>query len=127
MKIGLDATRILLPTGEGTYTREFIRHVIRRFHHEHQFHIVIPETERDFDLPNVKQHLYPEVDGVLGRIRYAFEIPKRLANEEIDIYHNLTNYGLIHYPFKMVTTIHDLMTLKYPELRSSFYLIHPGC
>jgi glycosyltransferase involved in cell wall biosynthesis len=119
MKIGLDAARLLLPTGEGTYTREVIRHLVRRYYREHEFLIVTPVIEESFNLANVEQYLYPQIDGIAQRFRYAVTIPRLLKNKQIEIFHNLTNYGLLNPPFKVVTTVHDLMTLKYPELRSS--------
>jgi glycosyltransferase involved in cell wall biosynthesis len=119
MKIGLDATRLLLPTGEGTYTKEVIRHLVEQYHHKHEFFIVTPVFKESFEFPNVKQYLYPQIDGIVQRFRYAITIPRLFNKDKIDIFHNLTNYGILNPPFKMVTTVHDLLTLKYPKLRSS--------
>ncbi len=118
MKIGLDASRIYLPTGEGTYTREVIRHLILLFPEDH-FLLIIPKLYPEFIAPNVEQLIYPQVDGIRARFRYAFQIGHISKEHKLDIFHCLTNYAAFGAPCPIVCTVHDLATLKYPELRPS--------
>ncbi|MDH4321086.1 MAG: glycosyltransferase family 4 protein [Desulfobulbaceae bacterium] len=118
MKIGLDASRFLLPTGEGTYTREVVRHLIRLFPDDH-FLVVIPKFEPEFDAPNVEQYIRPAVDGITARLRYGFEIGRIASSHHLDVFHCLTNYAAFNVPCPVVCNVMDLATLKYPQLRPS--------
>ena len=118
MRIALDATRINIPDGGGTYTREVIKSLLG-LGSDDTFHLLVPEVVEEFSLPNVNQILYPEVDGVRTRLRYAVGVSGILRRENIDVFHNLTNYGIYRSPCPVVTTVHDLLTFKFPHLRSS--------
>jgi len=107
-----------MPTGEGTYTREVIRHLIKLFPEDH-FFVVVPEHIALLDAPNAEQIIYRKVDGIAARIRYAFEVGSIAKKYRLDLFHNLTNYILIGASCPIVTNVMDLVTLKYPEVRSS--------
>ena len=83
-----------IPDGGGTYTREVIRHLLKRYHREHEFLLLIPKVEKDFELENVKQYIYTEVDGIIQRLKYSFRTSTILRDEGVDVFHNLTNYGV---------------------------------
>jgi glycosyltransferase involved in cell wall biosynthesis len=119
MKIGLDATRILFPTGEGTYTREVVRNLIRIYHDHHEFLLIVPRYLEEFNINNVRQIVYTEVDGFYRRLMYSLDIYKILNSENVDIYHNLANYGIYRAPCYQVTTVQDLLTLRFADLRSN--------
>ncbi len=116
MIIGLDATRLHLPTGEGTYTREVVLHLIKN-HPEDQFVVIVPGFQEIFDFPNTKQVIYRRVDGIAARIQYAFYIGFFCRRHKTDVFHNLTNYIAFNTGCPVVTTIHDLASLKFPDIR----------
>ncbi len=118
MKIGLDATRIGQPTGEGTYTREVILSLLRAFPDD-QFFVVIPSHNPMFDFPNVKQVVYRDVDGIAARLAYAFAIGRIVRRYQLDIFHNLTNYAAFGVSCPVVTNVMDLVTLKFPHSRGN--------
>ena len=122
MRIGLDATRIRQPTGEGVYTREVIRSLIKAFPHDH-FFVVVPEYIPLFDAPNVEQVLHREIDGIVARLRYAFAIGRIARECRLDIFHNLTNYAAFMVPCPVVTNVMDLVTLRFPLVRAN--PLHP--
>ena len=90
MKIGLDATRLHQPTGEGAYTRYLITHLTRECPDD-EFLLLIPTFEDRFAAANVEQHLYPAVDGLFDRARYALRVAAILRRKGVDVFHNLTN------------------------------------
>jgi glycosyltransferase involved in cell wall biosynthesis len=118
MKIGLDASRINLPTGEGTYTREIIRGLVALFPDD-EFVVVIPEHDPEFDLAHVRQVIHPEVDGIVNRLRYAFEIGRIAREHKVEVFHCLTNYAAFGTSCAVVCNVMDLVTLKYPQFRPS--------
>jgi glycosyltransferase involved in cell wall biosynthesis len=118
MRIGLDATRVSLPTGEGIYTREVVKAMIRAFP-EDEFVVVVPGWIEAFEGSNVTQVVYGEVDGLAARLRYAYRVGRMARSYRLDLFHNLTNYFLFNPGCPVVTTVHDLVTLRYPSVRSS--------
>ncbi len=116
MRIGLDATRIFQPTGEGVYTREVIQALVAEFAKD-EFVILVPEKLSQFERSNVVQVIYPAVDGIASRLRYAIDAGRISKQYYLDIFHNLTNYLVIGASCPVITTIHDLVTLKYPGVR----------
>lgn len=118
MRIGLDASRVLMPTGEGTYTREIVHHLITLFPEDH-FYVVVPEFISLFKASNVDQILYKEVDGIWSRIKYAFKVGEITRKFQLDVFHNITNYAAFGAVCPVITNVMDLATLKYPEIRGS--------
>ncbi|MBW2255972.1 MAG: glycosyltransferase family 4 protein [Deltaproteobacteria bacterium] len=118
MRIALDATRINIPDGGGRYTNEVVRALCRAFP-DHEFLAIGPKPLQTHVYPNLTRIPYPEVDGLPRRLRYALGIGRLLRRHRADLFHNLTNYGIYRAPCPMVTTVHDLLTLKFPHLRSN--------
>lgn len=118
MRIGLDATRIQLPTGEGTYVRELIAHLAEQYPKD-EFFVLVPEHSSILGKPNVRQIVFGQVDGLLGRLRYLLSVERIVKPLRLDIFHNLSNYGFLFPSCPVVTTVHDILTLKFPELRPS--------
>lgn len=105
-----------MPTGEGTYTREVIRHLIKHSPEDNLL-VVIPEFDQDFISANVQQLVYPAVDNIYSRIRYGFAIGKIARRHKLDVFHCITNYAAFGSPCPVICNVMDLVTLKYPHLR----------
>lgn len=118
MRIGLDATRIHLPTGEGTYVRQIVLHLARQFPND-SFIVLVPEHRDELTLSNITQVHFGAIDGLRGRLKYFLTVGKLLERLKVDVFHNLSNYGFCNSPCPTVTTVHDLMSRKFPELRPS--------
>lgn len=116
MRIGLDATRALIPDGGGVYTREVVRHLLRECPDDH-FVVAVPEHMTAFEAPHVEQIVYGEVDGIPARLRYALAMGRLARRQRLDVFHNLTNYAVLGAPCPVVTTVLDLVSLKFPAVR----------
>lgn len=118
MRIGLDGTRIDLPTGEGTYVRQTVLSLARSCPEDH-FFVLVPQYCSFLELPNITQIIFGYVDGLLGRLRYYLNVRRHILPLRLDVFHNLSNYGFHRPPCPVVTTVHDLISLRFPELRPS--------
>jgi glycosyltransferase involved in cell wall biosynthesis len=118
MKIGLDTTLINKPDGAGRYTREMLRYLCKNFPQE-EFIAFGPVPELPIAFPNLQYVTYFDVRNIVYRLLYALQIHKLLRRHGVDVFHNLTNYGIYRSPCPMVTTVLDLLTYKYPTLRGS--------
>lgn len=117
MKIGLDTTIINSHGGPGRYTNEILRFLCTMYP-EHQFLAIGPEPEQSHDYQNLTHIPFPGSAGLLARFNYTLKIAPILRKHSVDIYHNFANFGIYNAHCPVVTTVHDLLTLKYPELRS---------
>lgn len=118
MRIALDATRINVPDGGGRYTNEVLKYLCE-LNPKDQFFAIGPSPVREHNYPNLKFISYRVVDGLPTRLAYVFDVFKILKRHKIKIFHNLTNYGIYNSPCPIVTTVHDLLTIKFPDLRPS--------
>jgi glycosyltransferase involved in cell wall biosynthesis len=131
MRIALDTTRVNIPDGGGRYTNEVLKYLCK-LHPSDSFFAIGPKPEKEHKYKNLNFVQYPEVDGILSRIAYTINISRILKRYKIDIFHNLANYGIYNAPCPTVTTVFDLLTYKFPDLRSKkiqwylykFYLPH---
>ncbi|MFC1508826.1 glycosyltransferase family 4 protein [Candidatus Omnitrophota bacterium] len=117
MRIGLETTWINVPDGGGRYTNEIVRNLCT-FFPEHEFFAVGPTPHQNHDYPNLTQVPFPDTVGLKARFSYTFRTAPILKKLSLDLYHILVNFGIYSAPCPVVTTVHDLLTLKYPELRS---------
>ncbi|MFC1692054.1 glycosyltransferase family 4 protein [Candidatus Latescibacterota bacterium] len=117
MKIGLETTWINVPDGGGRYTNEVLRYLCTGYP-DHDFFAIGPEPMQNHDYPNLTHITFPDTVGLAARFKYTIRIAPILKKLSVDIYHNLVNFGIYNAPCPVVTTVHDLLTLKYPWLRS---------
>lgn len=118
MKIGFDAKRAVQNfTGLGNYSRFVINNLIK-FYPENIYHLFSPkpsvENKNLVQTPNVG---FSHKKGFKPFWR-SFAINKDIRQENLDIYHGLSNelpYRINKTGVKTVVTIHDLIFIKYPQ------------
>ena len=120
MNIGLDTTLINAPHGGGRYTIEMVRNLCRVFP-DQRFVSFGPPSVQPLYYPNLTQINYREAKNLYSRLAYAVQMHTLLKRHDIDVFHNLTNYGIYNSPCPVVTTVLDLLTLKFPKLRGSYF------
>ena len=120
MNIGLDTTLINAPHGGGRYTIEMVRNLCRVFP-DQRFFSFGPPSIQPLYYPNLTQINYREAKNLYSRLAYAVQMHTLLKRHDIDVFHNLTNYGIYNSPCPVVTTVLDLLTLKFPKLRGSYF------
>ena len=117
MRIALDTTRINIPDGGGRYTNEILKYLCK-LHPNDSFFAIGPKPGYEHKYNNLKLIQYRTVDGIPSRLAYTIGISKILKRYKIDVFHNITNYGIYNSSCPTVTTVHDLLTYKFPNLRS---------
>jgi len=120
VRIGFDAKRYFENrTGLGSFSRTLINNLIK-FHPEHEYILYTnkkPNTsiENNLDLPKIKIR-YPKIG--LGAYYRSRGILKDIVEDQLDIYHGLSNelpFGIHKTHVKSVVTIHDLLFKDFPE------------
>jgi glycosyltransferase involved in cell wall biosynthesis len=122
MRVGLDGYPLCEPlTGVGHYTVELARALARNYP-DSQFELiapfqfdasVLPQTQRD-NLPNLKL-VNLGLSSVRGRW-WSLHLPRYIKQAGLDLFHG-TNYELpLWNRRRSVVTVHDLSSLRYPEL-----------
>jgi glycosyltransferase involved in cell wall biosynthesis len=123
MRIGLDAKRAYHnKTGLGNYSRTIIQ-ALFQLYPENKYFLVTPSVTDEFSSGNDAVNLTPSPSGkLMGPLWRTFMLDKILLENQIDIYHGLTN----ELPFNLdrniagIVTIHDLIFLRYPHLYNSW-------
>ena len=126
MRIGFDAKRAIQNfTGLGNYSRYVIEALCRHYPgNEYLLFAPKRQTSRQLDVMLARcaslRFLYPE--GIWKRFKSlwrTFGISCRLAGEEVDIYHGLSNELPLNIRrqnrVKSVVTVHDLIFVRYPQ------------
>jgi glycosyltransferase involved in cell wall biosynthesis len=122
MRVGLDGYPLCEPlTGVGHYTFELARALARNYPTS-QFELIAPfqfdasvlaQVQRD-NLPNLKL-VNLDLSSVRGRW-WSLHLPRYIKGAALDLFHG-TNYELpLWNRRKSVLTVHDLSSLRYPEL-----------
>jgi glycosyltransferase involved in cell wall biosynthesis len=122
MRVGLDGYPLCEPlTGVGHYTVELARALARNYP-DSQFELIAPfqfdasvlrQTHRD-NLPNLKL-VNLDLSSVRGRW-WSLHLPRYIKQAGLDLFHG-TNYELpLWRRRRSVVTVHDLSSLRYPEL-----------
>jgi len=124
MKIGFDAKRIVQNfTGLGNYGR-YVIEILSRFCPDDQYLLFAPKQKKNERLKllqtqkNVSFFFPSGIDRYIPAVWRSMGIRKDLRNNEINIYHGLSNelpFGIEYTNIKSVVTIHDLIFLRYPE------------
>ncbi len=117
MKIGLDTTQINNHSGIGRYSNEILKHLCTLYP-EHHFFAIGPTPRINHNYPNITHIPFSDTNGLIKRLNFAINITPLLKKYSIDLFHIMINFGIYNKPCPVVTTIHDLLPLKYPHLRS---------
>jgi glycosyltransferase involved in cell wall biosynthesis len=124
MLIGFDAKRsIQNNTGLGNYSR-YVIDILSRFYPENDYFLYAPkkkENQRLKDIQERKNVFFRFPDSCwkwFSSIWRSYGIKKELINDQIDVFHGLSN----EIPFRIgrtgiqsVVSIHDLIFLRYPR------------
>ncbi len=120
MKIGFDGKRITQNfTGLGNYSR-YVLKVLAENHPENQYQIFA--SKESIGSEGIKKNssiefIYPE-NRFSNSYWRSFGLVKNLKNEEIELYHGLSNeipFGISKAGIPSVVTIHDLIFYRYPQ------------
>jgi glycosyltransferase involved in cell wall biosynthesis len=126
MRIGFDAKRAFLNnTGLGNYSRDSIR-VLTHYFPNHKYFLYSPKANKNARLNfinNRKNITIQKPQSLFNRTFTKYwrsrNIIKDLLDNEIEIYHGLSNelpFGIEKTYIKTVVTIHDLIFIRYPHL-----------
>jgi glycosyltransferase involved in cell wall biosynthesis len=121
LRIGIDARLYRAEkTGIGSYTA----HLIQSFAAMDREDDFLLFTDAPVPLPG--PNFGNSVIGIRKRILWTlFFLPFRLRSERVDLFHGPANFELPPFaPCRLVSTVHDLIPLHFPELVSKkFYLL----
>ena len=121
MRIGFDAKRFFNnKTGLGSFSRNLINALIRDFPDHDYFLYTTKEPSIEYidqflDMSNVKIRYPKKTQRNYWRTR---GILYDLVNDEIDIYHGLSNelpFGIHKTDIKSIVTIHDVLFKQFPQ------------
>lgn len=124
MKIGFDAKRFFLnQTGLGNYSRDLVKGVLE-LEEENEYFLFTPDGEIDLKTRFLKEHSNTKIikpKGLYKKFKSywrSVRLEKELLKNEVELFHGLSH----EIPkknklskIKYVTTIHDLIFLRYPE------------
>ena len=126
IKLGYDGKRAFFNnTGLGNYSRDTIRVVSKTLQKINTIYILVIMLKISVLILSIQTKIY-----ILKLLKISFinlliffgEVKKvvdDLLNDEIDIYHGLSNeipYGIEATGIKTIVTIHDLIFIRYPNL-----------
>ena len=121
MRIGIDARLYLAErTGIGSYTA----HLVQSFAEQAPGDEFVLFTDRQVPVPAA--NFSNAVIEVKKRILWTlFFLPVALRSRKVDLFHGTANFELPPFaPCRLVSTVHDLIPLHFPELVSKkFYLL----
>lgn len=121
MRIGIDARLCLAErTGIGSYTA----HLVQSFAEQATGDEFVLFSDRQIPVPAA--NFSNTVIGVRKRILWTlFCLPVALRSRKVDLFHGTANFELPPFaPCRLVSTVHDLIPLHFPELVSrKFYLL----
>ncbi len=121
MKIGFDAKRAFLnASGLGNYSRNTLN-ALKNHHPDNQYVLFTPEINEEL-FSNSKQFNVISPDSSLLKLFKSlwrsFSVSRQLKNNELDLFHGLSNElpsGIQKSKVTAIVTIHDLIFLRYPE------------
>ena len=125
MRIGFDAKRAFLNnTGLGNYSRDSIRFLSEYFS-TNEYFLYTPNNTKNDRISFIKEKTNITICTPRSLVNKIFKqfwrsknIIKDLSNNNIDIYHGLSNelpLGIEKTNIKTVVTIHDLIFIRYPH------------
>ncbi len=130
IKLGYDGKRAFFNnTGLGNYSRDTIRVVSKNFI-DNKYYIYTSNNSKNerLNFINSNKNIYIKTPKNLFYKSFDFlwrskKVIADLLNDEIDIYHGLSNeipYGIEATGIKTIVTIHDLIFIRYPNLFNAF-------
>lgn len=126
MKIGFDGKRAVQNyTGLGNYSR-YIAEILCRFYPENSYLLYAPKKRDNKRLEKLTEQfrqlsiIYPKGTfwKKLSSIWRIKGITRQLEEEEINLFHGLSNelpLNIHKSPIKSIVTIHDLIFLRFPQ------------
>jgi len=116
-KIGMDALGIEIEGGARTSILRMIQFITQACP-KWQFVLYLSKREPQLELHNVKQVILPASRGILSRLFMQIYLPFDALIRGIDLIHFTKSQASL-VPFKKkVFTIHDVTTLKHPEIHA---------
>lgn len=119
MKIGFDAKRAVSNfTGLGNYSR-FVISNLMKYYPDNIYRLFIPKLPKEGKDNDIRkdERIY-SIKKTRKPFWRTIGIINDIKNEDIDIYHGLSNelpFGIKRTNTKAVVTIHDLIFLRYPR------------
>jgi len=80
-----------------------------------QFYCYLSAYEKEIDLPNVTQIIFPLSKGLLSRLIFQLIVPFLTIIYKIDITHFIKSQASLTFMSKKILTIYDCTILKFPE------------
>lgn len=123
MKIGVDISQIVYQTGVSRYTSELVKHLLK-IDQENQYVLYAGSLRQRQFIKKFAAGLLRKTNLVLTSLApkladLAWNRFNLFAPPETDVFH-ASNWTLPKTKAKLVTTIHDLIFLKYPETHTSY-------
>lgn len=121
MRIGIDVSQAVYQgSGVATYTVELVNHLVANFpQHEFVLFGVTLGQRKTLQLTfaniNVKKRFYTLPHSSLGLMFNQLNLPIELLTGPLDVFHASDWVMPRSIKAKLVTTIHDLTTLKFPQ------------
>ena len=123
MKIGLDAKRAFFnKSGLGNYSRNVIR-LLSEFYPNNEYILYTPSTKDAIDFErsgNISISTPATITSSISKSYWrSFQLTKQLQNENIEVYHGLSNElpnKINDTNIKSIITVHDLIFMRFPEL-----------
>ena len=130
MRIGFDSKRAFYnQTGLGNYSRDTIRILSQHFSQITITFYILLNLYKTTDYPFYKRENnchtrvpFSLIGNLFKKYWRSKNIVKDLIQDEIDIYHGLSNelpLGIEKTKIKSVVSIHDLIFIRYPHLFST--------
>lgn len=123
MKIGIDISQIVYQTGVSRYTAELVRHLLK-IDQENQYVLYAGSLRQRSIIQAFAAQLPRKTKLVLTLLSpkladFAWNRLNVLPPPETDVFH-ASNWALPRTKSKLVTTIHDVTFLKYPETHTPY-------
>ncbi|AKM82182.1 TPA: glycosyltransferase family 1 protein [Candidatus Berkelbacteria bacterium] len=102
MRIAIDTQTILgQKSGFGFYVKNLVEN-LNKIDPENEYILIAPDTDKDFSTP--QRFIWDQ-----------FRFPKRARKAKVDILHQPCFSAPILYRGKIIVTIHDIISIKFPE------------
>lgn len=129
MKIGIDISQIVYQTGVSRYTVELVQHLLKNDDRNHYWLYAGSLRQRKIlkaFLAKIKTkktshkltYLSPKLADIFWN---KLNIFKPGGHQDLDLFH-ASNWAIPKIKTKLVTTIHDLTFLKYPQEHLPYYI-----
>jgi glycosyltransferase involved in cell wall biosynthesis len=128
MKIGIDISQIVYQTGVSRYTEQLVQHLLRLDKKNHYYLYGGSWRKKTFLTSFISQFKRPGVKGVVTSLsptladffwnRWRLFGPEKNLGQ-LDVFH-ASNWAIPPVKAQLVTTIHDLTFLKFPQSHTAY-------